>query len=537
MATPRKLNVFLAFPSYGGNGGISSEVPAIREWAVQTILKMKQDERVGEIESFTKADTPITMVRNDFAYRAKQGGYDVLVMIDSDMGPNFMAHEPWFKPFWDTSFDFLYDHWEKGPVCIGAPYCGAPAGGENIFVFRWRNNRNAEEQLSLDQYTREEAYYMGGIQEAAALPTGLIMYDLRCFDLIDTPWFTYEWKSEADGVCYYNEKASTEDVQNTRDISLAGITKLGYNPVFCNWDSWAAHYKPWPVCKPVIASAYDFASNIRKAVMADRRSDEKDIVLPQSDRLKHLPVNHVAPSEGEPETGPLHRNIKFFDGHSLLLNVTEHQTPDAHLDFLYQLAQHLGRRYTWFNILEIGSWSGESAACLLEGAIYSKSLRQHITCLDPYNGVEEPVKGASERAKALLKKNLDSIARNPNATWVHMEKASSDTTAEDLMLAADNSRYQLAFIDGDHSYEGVCTDINLALSLNVDVLVGHDYLANINEKSTGVTKAVFDNFGDRGLEIVRTSAGSMWIYDRAGVLDSSDGKELLEQHLPKETAV
>lgn len=67
-----KLDVMIAHPSYGGNGGISSEHPDIRDWEVETILKMKKDPRVGEIMVKTIADTPITMVRNQFVRLAQR---------------------------------------------------------------------------------------------------------------------------------------------------------------------------------------------------------------------------------------------------------------------------------------------------------------------------------------------------------------------------------------------------------------------------------------------------------------------------------
>ena len=149
-------------------------------------------------------------------------------------------------------------HYGKGPLVIGAPYCGPPNGGENVYVFYWDNlgSRGTETAFKLEQYPRMIAAKMSGIQECAALPTGMILYDLRCFDLIEPSkltkdqaldqfkegkltkaqtlaalsegFFHYEWKNG-----YASEKASTEDVQNTRDISLAGQLKLGYNPVRC----------------------------------------------------------------------------------------------------------------------------------------------------------------------------------------------------------------------------------------------------------------------------------------------------------------
>ncbi|MEK0126623.1 hypothetical protein, partial [Bordetella pertussis] len=89
-------------------------------------------------------------------------------------------------------------------------------------------------------YSRAEASQFTGIGEVAALPTGLIMYDMRIFDMLEPkdenskPWFYYEWADK-----YQSEKASTEDVSATRDMSLVGQQVLGYSPVFCAWDSWA----------------------------------------------------------------------------------------------------------------------------------------------------------------------------------------------------------------------------------------------------------------------------------------------------------
>lgn len=300
--TPRKLNVLIGHPSYGGNGGISSEHPDIREWACETLLKMKADPRVGEIYSHTLSDTPITMVRNRFVKLAKQHKCDLLLMVDSDQSPSLHRHEPWFKPFWDVAFDAIYQHYERGPLVIGAPYGGPPNGSENVYVFRWDNlgDRGDETNMKLEQYTRHEAALMHGIQECAALPTGLILYDMRCFDLIEPypmrrdealeayrlgritkaealsamneGYFYYEWKDN-----HADEKASTEDVQNTRDISLVGQAKLGYNPVRCAWDSWIGHWKPWNVGRPKRFTVENIAATFTRAV--EKKSSVQDVAV------------------------------------------------------------------------------------------------------------------------------------------------------------------------------------------------------------------------------------------------------------------
>ena len=266
MVTPRKLNVHFCYPSYGGNGGIACEHPSIRKWAVQTTIAAKADPRIGKITEATENDTPITMVRNRFVEQARLLEADILVMVDSDQEPDMYADKP---KFWDTTFDFIFNHYDRGPCVVGAPYVGPPpkgggGWGECCYVFRWASlNSGPNKELNLQMYGRDEAATLTGICPVAALPTGLIAYDMRCFDLIEHPYFEYEWKDEKQ--C---QKASTEDVENTRNISLAGCRDLGYNPVYCNWDCWAGHWKPLCAGKPVVYGPEDVNKKYLKAVRA-----------------------------------------------------------------------------------------------------------------------------------------------------------------------------------------------------------------------------------------------------------------------------
>jgi hypothetical protein len=277
--------------------------------------KMKDDPRIGELHEMTLGDTPVTMVRNKFVKEARRVGADVLVMVDSDQNPIRHMGERGWKEFFFSSFDFLHDHYKKGPVVIGAPYCGPPGGigSQNVYVFEWENygDHGAEVPFALEQIPRMMAARMRGIQECAALPTGMIMYDMRAFELIepsdmgdkeilmkfkdgDLPmedairmlkknsgWFYYEWK---DGTA--SEKASTEDVTNTRDISLAGQVKLGYNPVFCNWDSPVGHWKPWCVSgRPYIHDPKKVAETFREGIEAEMTGEDMDDELVPMDKI------------------------------------------------------------------------------------------------------------------------------------------------------------------------------------------------------------------------------------------------------------
>jgi hypothetical protein len=284
----QKFNVGICTFSYGGNGGISSEVPDIREWMVPTVSEISRDPRVDNIRIWNLADTPITMTRNRAVLMARQYNVDVLVMVDSDMKPDINAGQPDAKPFFQSSFDFLVNHYAKGPCVIGAPYCGPPPV-ECVYVFRWQNmqSSHANPDFQLEMYDRHTAVKLAGVQECAALPTGLIMYDMRVFNLTepkvdgDKPWFYYEWKD-----VYASEKASTEDVTMTRDISLVGTQKLGYNPVYCNWDAWAGHWKPKCVGKPVFIEARSVSEKLKQCWEAGYDASVKCINVDMSPAMR-----------------------------------------------------------------------------------------------------------------------------------------------------------------------------------------------------------------------------------------------------------
>jgi hypothetical protein len=291
-----KFNVGICTFSYGGNGGISSEVPDIREWMTPLVSEVRQDPRIANVKIWNLSDTPITMTRNRAVLMAREYGCDVLVMVDSDMKPDMYAGQSDAKPFFQTSFDFLVDHYPKGPVVIGAPYCGPPPM-ECVYVFRWQNHQSehANPDYQLEMYDRNTAAKLAGIQECAALPTGLIMYDMRAFEITepktasDKPWFYYEWSDR-----YAAHKSSTEDVTMTRDLSLAGARLLGYNPVYCNWDAWAGHWKPKCVGKPQIIAAKDISEKLVQYARADFDPGVKLVNF--RGNWKHIPPKPVVQS-------------------------------------------------------------------------------------------------------------------------------------------------------------------------------------------------------------------------------------------------
>lgn len=305
-----KLDVFVAFLTFGGNGSVSTIIPSHSDWLAETALKAKADDRVGRFDWGRFGDIPLDVERNKIVQYAKDKGYDVLIMLDSDnFVDKYVGSDPNAKPFWDSSFDFLYERYlRQVPTVVCCPYCGPPpddvkGGMENVYVFYFSDLETADKDaprsgIQLSPYAREHAAMMRGIQPIGAGPTGAIMYSMDAFDLFPPMvnkqlvldeykdgkitgeraiqlmnrqgWFFYETNQNR------TKKESTEDVTNTREIQLAGMVKYGCPVVFCNWDAWAGHWKPKCVGKPRVmpieAVSEMFQEAVRNNVSVDTRA-------------------------------------------------------------------------------------------------------------------------------------------------------------------------------------------------------------------------------------------------------------------------
>jgi hypothetical protein len=255
----RRYNVMLAqFPGQGYH-------PDSSTYITNLMPALLHDRHIDNILNWYRLDTPITMVRNRCIREAQLAGMDYVLMIDADMTPDYNPFAKDAPPkFWDVAWEFMMERRAAenkamdgrvgdkdslrefrlthfSPATIGAPYCG-PSPIENCYVFRWmgRETGGASPNFAIKNFDRDEAARMHGITEVAALPTGLILYDIRVFDSLPKPWFEYEWTDER-----HDEKKSTEDVYQTRNASLMGMPQL------CAWDCWAGHNKNKLVHKPV----------------------------------------------------------------------------------------------------------------------------------------------------------------------------------------------------------------------------------------------------------------------------------------------
>lgn len=232
-----KVNVMFArFPYMG------IEHPDVHDWLLRTHSKVKKDPRVDRVFSFQLNDTPITMGRNRALKNALEIGADYVCMVDADMAPDLPYADA--VPFWDVAWEHMMKHIGE-PCVIGAPYTG-PYPDCSPYIFRWRKKTNdaRREDWRLEMWTREEAAQASGLYPVAALPTGLILIDVRVLDGVKPPWFYYEYTDK-----FETQKASTEDVAFTRDVSLAGF------PLYATFNSWAGHWKQTRMDKPTVLTA------------------------------------------------------------------------------------------------------------------------------------------------------------------------------------------------------------------------------------------------------------------------------------------
>lgn len=477
---PRKLNVHIALPAYGGNGGISMLRPTIAEWLVETVLKMKQDERIGDITHRVYCDTPITMVRNRMVLDARECGADLLLMIDSDQDPDHALHEgdPYSKPFWDTSFDFVYRNYDKGPHVVGAPYCG-PSPVNNVYVFRWTSQRNQflDQDIKIEPYSRGEAAIKVGMEEVAAMPTGLILFDVRVFELTepkskaDPPWFYYEWKTR-----YADEKCSTEDVTATRDIALAGMNALGYSPIYVNWDAWAGHSKPEIVGKPNPITTEQVNSKYRQAVL--------DRVSINERRIK-IGGGTLKASSEQIEEAMNESADRFLAEYGA--------TIAGDLEVLKKLVKSFGNQPV--QVVELGTFIGDSAKAMSDAGAIVHTIDNWKGSLRDLSHSTYRVYG-KDQVRFAMQRNLGRRLHNTVFSYEGDSAKAADTWHGD--------KVDMVFIDAGHEYDEVKRDIDAWLKhVRVGgILSGHDYCPAF----PGVMKAVQEKFGEGAFNV----DGNVW---------------------------
>jgi len=149
---------------------------------------------------------------------------------------------------------------------------------------------------------------------------------------------------------------------------------------------------------------------------------------------------------------------------------------EEELTWLYAKAQEMGY------IAEIGSWKGRSTTALLEGC------QKLVLAVDNWSGHDPASNGMLEETAA----DEDIYATFMQNTAAYSEKlVVCRMSSVEAATAQCGNRFDMVFIDGEHTYEGCKADIDAWLPLTDKLIAFHDY----STAWPGVMKAVNERFG------------------------------------------
>lgn len=306
---PEKVTVLIARLSYNG-----TERVEIANWLVQTAIELHNHPRVANVFHKIMMGYPTPRIRNSVMKLCREKGIHFAVMIDDDTVPDVHSpgaavgyeHLPKMRDqqnFFPAALDFALEH--PGPCVIGAPYCAGPPE-ERVLVSRFREKQSDDPSahcnggLKLECFTRDEAAPKTGFEMVSALPTGLILIDMRVCAVLKPPYFDYEYRDEEQ-----TELASTEDTVFSRNALYLGV------PQYVAWQSWCAHLKIKAVGRPrkypLAAVPAQVNQSIREGVERERREARPaDQTNPAALRyVQAIDGDDAPPAQPLPEEGAL----------------------------------------------------------------------------------------------------------------------------------------------------------------------------------------------------------------------------------------
>lgn len=144
------------------------------------------------------------------------------------------------------------------------------------------------------------------------------------------------------------------------------------------------------------------------------------------------------------------------------------------------LAQQVKALPMGSKVLEIGSWHGKSSRAIADNL----SEGSQVYCIDTWNGSSgEPdahmsaAQREGDHAHQWWWCNLQEHIEKGRVVPVRMHSANAAETFGHLINKGEMQKFDLVFIDGDHSAEGIKTDVEAWLPLLKEggLMCGHDY--------------------------------------------------------------
>jgi predicted O-methyltransferase YrrM len=178
--------------------------------------------------------------------------------------------------------------------------------------------------------------------------------------------------------------------------------------------------------------------------------------------------------------------------------------PVRHL-FMMGLIWHISKTKKEINILEIGSWRGASALTWAQG-MKEHNVNGTLTCVDAWEPYETMTDEMCREGNVY--EDFRKVMKHISESMVI--KAYVGKSGD--ILPSLTKKFDLIYIDGDHTYNGVMNDIDLSLpllakdgiicgdDLNIQLHDVEGQIHDMKDRDTvtfhpGVTLAVHEQFG------------------------------------------
>ena len=205
------------------------EHPAVGSWLAQTVYSIAKAGTFSSFGEFVITDRQGPLARNLAGGIARSRRADVLLMVDGDQIPDV---DPCKPAFFEVATRLMRGH--AGPCVVSSP---TPMLNGCVNVHEERR-LDGDGPATLDLIRIGDAVGKAGVELVPACGTGLIAIDMRAFDALSSPFFSFRYDADQTTV------VEGEDGAFTLACSRRGI------PVYVAWDCWCGHSKVISLQKP-----------------------------------------------------------------------------------------------------------------------------------------------------------------------------------------------------------------------------------------------------------------------------------------------